>query len=88
MENETKRDIDDVAGAGTTDKAEGSTRETVGRGKEAIGAATGDDSLRAEGMGDQAKGKAQGVWGEVKEGAENLKERAEDAIHGNDANRP
>ena len=78
----TKRNVADVAGAGTSDQAEGSAKETLGRGKEAIGAATGNDSLRADGVKDQATGKAQGVWGEIKEGAENLKDRVEDAVHG------
>lgn len=88
LKDATKRNVDDMAGAGTSDQAEGSARETVGRVKETIGAATGDDSLRAEGVKDQAAGKAQGVWGEIKEGAENLKDRVEDAIHGNGTNRP
>ena len=84
LKDATKRNVDDVAGAGTSDKAEGSAKETVGRGKEAIGAATGNDSLRTEGMKDQAAGKAQGVWGEIKEGAENLADKVKDAVHGHD----
>ena len=76
-----ERNVDTVAGAGTADKAEGSTQNAVGRGKEAIGAATGNDSLRAEGVKDQAEGKVQHAWGEVKEGAENLLDKAKDALH-------
>ncbi len=81
LKSATERNIDDAAGAGTSDKAEGSARETIGRGKESIGAATGNDSLRAEGVKDQTAGKAQGVVGEIKEGAENLLDKAKDALH-------
>lgn len=81
LRDATKERVDDIAGAGTSDKAEGSAKESVGRGKEALGAATGNDSLRAEGVKDQAAGKAQGVLGEVKEGAENLLDKAKDALH-------
>lgn len=81
MSDRLKENLDATAGAGTSDKIEGKAKETVGRGKEAVGAATGDDSLRAEGLKDQAAGKAQGVLGEVKEGAENLLDKAKDALH-------
>ena len=81
LSDATKRNVDTVAGAGTSDKAEGSARETVGHGKEAIGAATGNDSLRAEGVKDQAVGKGQGLLGEIKEGAEDLLDKAKDALH-------
>ena len=77
----TERNVDTVAGAGTSDKAEGQTKDAVGHGKEALGAATGNDSLRAEGVKDQAEGKTQNAWGEIKEGAENLLDKAKDALH-------
>lgn len=83
LKDQTRENVDAIAGAGTSDKAEGSAKETLGRGKEALGAATGNDSLRAEGAKDQIEGKAKGLLGEIKEGAEHLKEKVEDVIHGN-----
>lgn len=80
MNDNLKESVDKAAGAGTSDKIEGSSRETVGRGKEAIGAATGNDSLRAEGVKDQATGKAQNAWGEVKEGADKLLDKAKEGL--------
>ena len=81
LSDNTKEAIDRTAGAGTSDKAEGQTKDAIGKGKQEIGEATGDYSLRAEGMKDQAAGKAQNAWGEVKEGAENLLDKAKDALH-------
>lgn len=40
---------------GFEDKAKHKVEDMVGRGKEAAGAATDDDSLRAEGKADQTK---------------------------------
>lgn len=40
---------------GFDDKAKHKVEDMVGRGKEATGAATDDDSLRAEGKADQTK---------------------------------
>lgn len=80
LTDNTKEAIDRTAGAGTSDKAEGRTRDAVGHAKETAGAATGNDSLRAEGLKDQAAGKTQNAWGEVKEGAENLLDKAKDAL--------
>jgi len=54
--------------AGTTDKLKG-------KAKEVAGAATGDESLENEGKLDQAKGS-------LKKAAENLKERAKEAMGG------
>ena len=82
MNDNTKRAIDHTAGAGTSDKAEGNMREGVGRGKQAAGAMTGNDSLRAEGMKDEVAGKAQKAWGEVKEGTENLLDKAKQKLRG------
>ena len=81
MNDKMKERVDDAAGAGTSDKAEGSSKEFLGRGKEALGAATGNDSLRAEGVKDQASGKVQNAVGEVKEGAEHLLDSAKRALH-------
>lgn len=81
VSDNTKEAVDRTMGAGTSDKAEGQTKDAVGHGKEALGAATGNDSLRAEGVKDQAEGKTQNLLGEIKEGAENLIDKAKDALH-------
>ena len=41
---------------GTDDKARAKTEEMVGKGKEALGKATGDESMRHEGKAEQSKG--------------------------------
>ena len=81
LSDNTKEAIDRTAGAGTSDKAEGQTRETAGKAKEALGDATDDHSLENEGKKDQVSGKAQNAWGEVKEGAENLLDKAKDTLN-------
>ncbi|WP_309108870.1 CsbD family protein [Arthrobacter sp.] len=40
---------------GLDDKIENTSEKLGGKGKEAAGEATGDESLKAEGQGDQAK---------------------------------
>lgn len=40
---------------GLNDRIENKTEDLTGRGKEAVGAATNDDSLKNEGKADQAK---------------------------------
>lgn len=82
MEKETKRVIDHTAGAGTSDKAEGTVREKAGEGKQALGDATNDRSLHAEGVKDEVAGKAQQAWGSAKEGVEKLADKVKDATRG------
>jgi uncharacterized protein YjbJ (UPF0337 family) len=53
--------------AGEGDKAKGTWKETKGKVKEAVGDATENRSLQAEGMIDQATGKGQKVKGDVKD---------------------
>jgi len=40
---------------GTDDKAQAKTEGLVGKGKEKLGAATGDDSMKREGKAEQSK---------------------------------
>jgi uncharacterized protein YjbJ (UPF0337 family) len=54
------------------DKAKNAAEQVKGRAKQVAGAATGDDSLEAEGHADETKGS-------VKQAGEKLK----DAVHGN-----
>lgn len=49
------------------DKVQNKTEELAGKGKEAVGDATGNDDLAAEGRGDQAKSK-------LKQAGENIKD--------------
>ena len=50
----------------TTDKIEGALHELKGRVKEAVGHATGNPDLEAEGTGEKLAGKAQKKIGEIK----------------------
>ena len=59
---------------GLDDKIENATDRATGRGKEALGAATDDDSMRAEGKGQQSEAdvkdageKAKDALGSVKD---------------------
>lgn len=54
---------------GIADKFSNKAEEVGGRAKEAAGAATGDEDLKAEGQGDQASST-------VKKGAEKAKDKA------------
>jgi len=60
----------------TTDKIKGLTNEAVGNAKQAVGKATGNDRLRAEGIVQETKGEAQQAKAKVKE---SLKERIDRA---------
>jgi uncharacterized protein YjbJ (UPF0337 family) len=51
----------------TTDKAKNTAQQTKGKMKEAAGALSGNDKLRAEGVADQTKGN-------VKQAGENVKD--------------
>ena len=49
-----------------SDKVKGAANETVGRVKQAAGDLTGNNRLKAEGAGQQAKGKTQKAVGKAK----------------------
>ncbi len=53
----------------TTDKAKGHVNEAVGKVKEGIGRATGNENLEAEGDVQQVKGNVQVGVGKVKDAA-------------------
>lgn len=57
----------------TRDRIEGTLDEAKGRGKAAWGEATGDDTTKAEGEGDQLMGK-------VKQGLADVKDKVGDAV--------
>ncbi len=58
---------------GIDDKIQNKTEDIVGRGKEAVGAATDNDSLKAEGKADQTKAG-------VKDKIENVKDKVKDKV--------
>lgn len=51
----------------TTDRIKGLANEAAGSAKQAIGKATGNDRLRAEGAAQEVKGEAQQILGKAKE---------------------
>jgi uncharacterized protein YjbJ (UPF0337 family) len=51
------------------DQVEGAGKQARGAIKDAVGKATGDDKLRADGKLDKAEGKVQSKVGELKEAA-------------------
>ncbi len=55
------------------DRIDGKVDEIAGRGKSAVGDLTGDEQLKSEGEADQASGK-------VKQGAADLKDKADDLV--------
>ena len=59
----------------------GGLKKVGGRIKEAAGALTGDQHLKAEGQFDQVKGGAHQAWGDVKDAARNLADRVRDYRH-------
>lgn len=54
---------------GLFDKAKDKAEELVGKGKQAVGDATGNESLKAEGHKDEAAGKIKGTGEDVKDKA-------------------
>ena len=65
---------------GLGDKVHGKVDEVGGKAKQAVGSATGDDELRAEGHADEAKGKGEGFLGKVKDIAEDVVDTAKGAV--------
>ncbi len=52
---------------GIEDKAKNAAQDAKGKGKEAAGEATGDNSTRAEGQADQGKASAKKVGEKIKD---------------------
>ena len=63
--------------AGDRDQIEGKFNEGKGNVKQAWGDLTGDDSTKAEGMLDEAKGRGQGILGDIKDKVEDVKDDIE-----------
>lgn len=62
-----KKAVDDIAGAGTSEKIEGKVDEWAGKAKQAVGDLADDDKLHAEGEAQETEGKLRHALGEVKE---------------------
>lgn len=65
---------------GADDKIQNKAQELGGKGKEAVGGATGDDRLKAEGQADQSESKLKQAGEKVKDAGKNIK----DAVTGTD----
>lgn len=61
------------------DRVKGAINDAAGRAKRQVGEWTGDTNAQVEGAVQQAKGKAQKVWGNVKDA---VRDAAESAQHG------
>ena len=79
-DNKNKPILDKVAGAGTSDKLAGKTKEAVGNAKQAVGKATDNPKLKAEGVSEEIEGKQQKVLGGIKEVAENVADAVAEGV--------
>ncbi|RYX83903.1 CsbD family protein [bacterium] len=64
------------------DKLRGAANETAGNIKQAVGKATDNEHLEAEGKAQEVKGEAQSTLGKAKEAIGNALENAADALKG------
>lgn len=74
--------LDEAAGAGTSDQIQGRIQEGIGQIKEQAGDLTDNPQKQAEGIADQVKGRVQSSAGQAKSAAEDLSEEAEDKANG------
>jgi uncharacterized protein YjbJ (UPF0337 family) len=71
---ETRTSEREENGVGLDDKAKHQVEDAKGKAKEATGAATGNDSLKAEGRDDQGQAKAKEAGRHVKEAGKDVKD--------------
>ena len=62
------------------DEIKGAAKQATGAAKEAIGKVTGNEALRQEGVVDQAVGKTQATYGDVKEDVKDAAKKVVDKI--------
>jgi uncharacterized protein YjbJ (UPF0337 family) len=67
----------------TTDKIKGTANEAIGKAKQGIGEATGNDRLQGEGVIQEVKGKGQKAVGDAKEMAKDALDKAAAAANRN-----
>jgi uncharacterized protein YjbJ (UPF0337 family) len=89
---ETERSIDKAKHSASADQAKGKTKQFIGKVKEKVGDAIGDDELAAKGTAQHAAGKTDEIKGDIKQkiddakstvkgAAEAVKEKFDDARH-------
>jgi uncharacterized protein YjbJ (UPF0337 family) len=64
-----------------TDKVKGTANEAMGKAKQGIGEATGDDRLQGEGAVQEVKGKGQKAVGDAKEATKDAVNKAAGAAN-------
>jgi uncharacterized protein YjbJ (UPF0337 family) len=64
-----------------SDNVKGTLKDLGGKAQRAVGEATGDSDLEAQGTANQAEGKTQNAWGNIKKEARDLKEDVKDAFN-------
>ncbi len=67
----------------TTDKIKGTANEAIGKAKQSIGEATGNERLEGEGVIQEVKGKGQKAVGDAKEATKDAIDRAAAAANKN-----
>ena len=67
----------------TADKVKGAANEAIGKAKQGIGEATGDDRLQGEGAIQEVKGKGQQALGDAKEATKDAVNKAAAAANKN-----
>lgn len=78
--DKVEKTVDNIAGAGTSDKVEGKTQELLGTAQHKLGKVLEDPTLTARGVVNQADGQAKQDAGELKSELELLKERAKELL--------
>lgn len=72
--------IDDAAHSGKADKSKGRVKEVIGSVKANVGKAIGDEELEAKGHLQNAEGKKDRLKGEIKEAAEDVKDKVKAGV--------
>jgi Uncharacterized protein conserved in bacteria len=67
----------------TADKVKGATNEAIGKAKQGVGEATGNDRLQGEGVIQEVKGKGQKAVGDAKQAAKDAMNKAAAAANKN-----
>lgn len=67
-----------------SDNLKGKLKDLGGKAQRGVGEATGDSDLEARGAANQAEGKTQNAWGNIKKEARDLKEDVKDAFRKNE----
>lgn len=71
---------DEAAHSATADKAKGHIKEAVGKVKEKVGNAIGDDKLAAKGTAQRLEGKKDRLKGEIKDTIDDVKGKIEAGV--------